>query len=62
MNHYEQHDNITYFLTILLNKVCYDVQSKPQLIPEAIQNRKQDESRLEKIKAKGFWRRWQTAL
>ena len=29
----ERHVNIKDFLTILPNKVCYDVQSEPQLIP-----------------------------
>ena len=29
----KRHDNIKDFLTILLNKVCHDVQFQPQLIP-----------------------------
>ena len=63
----KRHDNIKDFLTILLNKVCVDVQSEPQLIPVTKEHMKlktantNDESRLD-IKARGFWRRGQTAF
>ena len=58
----KKHDNIKDFLTILLNKVCVDVQSEPQLIPVTKEHMKlktantNDESRLD-MKARGFWRR-----
>ena len=63
----KRHDNIKDFLTILLNKVCVDVQSEPQLIPVTKEHMKlktantNDESRLD-IKARGFWRRGETAF
>ena len=57
----KRHDNIKYFLTILLNKVYHDVQSQPQLIPVTNEHMRirientNDQSRLD-IKAKDFLR------
>ena len=58
----KRHDNIKGFRTVLLNKVCHDVQSEPQLIPVTNEHMRlrtantNDQSRLD-IKARGFWRR-----
>ena len=63
----KRHDNIKDFLTILLNKVCHDVQSEPQLIPVTNEHMRlktantNDQSRLD-IKANDFWRRGLTAF
>ena len=63
----QRHDNTRDLLTNLLDKVCVDVEAEPHLIPvtgERMQLRTantNDDSRLD-IKAKGFWRRGQTAF
>ena len=63
----ERHDNVKNTLTTLLSKVCVDVESEPHLAPitrEQFSYRTantSDEARLD-IKAKGFWRRGQTAF
>ena len=63
----QRHDNIRDLLTVLLSKICKDVESEPHLTPltnERMDHRTantDDESRLD-IKARGFWRRGQTAF
>ena len=63
----ERHDNIRDFLTIILNKVCVDVQAEPHLIPVTNEQFRlhsantSDEARLD-IKANGFWRQGETAF
>ena len=62
-----RHDNIRDLLTVCLDKVCTDVQAEPHLIP--LSNEKltlksantSDQARLD-IKAKGFWRKGETAF
>ena len=62
-----RHDNIRDLLTVCLNKVCTDVQAEPHLIPLSNEKftlksaNKSDEARLD-IKAKGFWRKGETAF
>nr|XP_047135433.1 uncharacterized protein LOC100199667 [Hydra vulgaris] len=63
----KKHDNIIDLLTVCLNKFCTNVQAEPHLIP--LTNEKfnfktantNDEARLD-IKAKGFWRKGETAF
>ena len=62
-----RHDNIRDFFTVLLDKVCVDVESEPHLstlsgesFPLRSAN-KEDEARLD-MKALGFWRRGKTAF
>ena len=63
----KRHDNIRDLLTVLLNKVCVDVQSEPHLIPIKTEKfnlrsaNTNDDSRLD-VKARGFWTRDQTAF
>ena len=63
----QRHDNTRDLLTNLIDMVCVDVEAEPHLIPvtgERMQLRTantNDDSRLD-IKAKGFWRRGQTAF
>ena len=63
----KRHDNIKDFLIILLNNVCIDVQSEPQLIPVAKEHIKlktantNDESGLD-LKPRAFWRRREMAF
>ena len=64
---HERHDNIKNTLTVLLSKVCKDVEEEPHLIPvtnKVMYNRTantQDDARLD-IKAHSFWQRGQTAF
>ena len=63
----QRHDTVRDVLAVLLNKVCKDVETEPHLIPittEIMDLRTanvNDDSRLD-IKARGFWRRGQTAF
>lgn len=63
----QRHDNTRDLLTLLLDKVCTDVEAEPHLIPVTGEQmtlksaNTKDESRLD-IKAKGFWQRGQTAF
>ena len=64
----KRHDNIRDLLTVLLNKVCVDVQSEPHLIPIETEtfnlrsaNNNNDGSRLA-VEARGFWTRDQTSF
>ncbi len=62
-----RHDNVKDFLTVLLDKTCVDVQAEPHLSTITTEQMRlktantEDESRLD-IKARGFWRRGQTAF
>ena len=57
----QRHDNIRDLFTILLDKVCKNVQSEPHLLPlegesfDLLTANKSEEARLD-IKANGFWR------
>ena len=63
----KRHDNIRDILTILLNKVCNNVESEPHLLPVTIEKfslrtgNTETEALLD-MKANGFWRRGQTAF
>ena len=63
----QRHDNLRDIFTVLLNRICKDVEAEPHLLPitnETFQNRTantKDEARLD-VKAKGFWQRSQTAF
>ena len=63
----QRHDNIRDLFTILLDKVCKNVQSEPHLLPlegesfDLLTANKSEEARLD-IKANGFWRPGQTAF
>ena len=62
-----RHNNLRDSFTVLLNKVCINVQNEPHLLPvtnETFQYRTaniEDGARLD-MKASGFWRRGQTAF
>ena len=64
---HERHDNIKNTLTVLMSKVCNDVEEEPHLIPvtnEVMYNRTantQNDARLD-IKANSFWQKGQTAF
>ena len=63
----QRHDNIKDLFTILLDKVCKNVQSEPHLMPlegecfDSLTANKSEEARLD-VKANGFWRQGQTAF
>ena len=63
----QRHDNIRDLFTILLDKVCKNVQLEPHLLPlegesfDLLTANKSEEARLD-IKANGFWRPGQTAF
>ena len=62
-----RHNNVRDFFTVMLDKVCVDVECEPHLLPvtnEVMRLRSaitDNEARLD-IKAKGFWRRGQTVF
>ena len=62
-----RHDNLRDIFTVLLNKVCIDVENEPHLLPvtnEIFNHRTantENEARLD-VKANGFWRRGQTSF
>ena len=62
-----RNDNLRDIFTVLLNKVCIDVENEPHLLAvtnEIFNHRTADienEARLD-VKANGFWRRGQTSF
>ncbi|KAG1669037.1 Protein henna [Nymphon striatum] len=63
----QRHDNIWDLFTVLLNKVCVDVECEPHLLPVTAEVMRLKSANTDKdarldIKAKGFWRRGQTAF
>ena len=58
---YNRHDNLRDFFTVLLNKVCFNVQNEPHLLPvtnETLQYRTaniEDGTRLD-MKVSELWR------
>ncbi|KAG1648178.1 hypothetical protein GQR58_030043 [Nymphon striatum] len=62
-----RHDNIRDLFTVLLNKVCVDVECEPHLLPVTAEVMRLKSANTDKdarldIKAKGFWRQGQTAF
>ena len=62
-----RHDNLRDLFTILLNKVCIDVESEPHLLPVTKEKMMLKTANIEEgarldIKANGFWRRGQSAF
>ena len=62
-----RHDTLKDLLTVLLNKVCIDVQSEPHLLPVTneimrLKSANTDNGARLDLKARGFWRRGQTAF
>ena len=62
-----RHDTLRDLFTILLNKVCVDVEAEPHLLPITnevmrFKSANTDNGARLDIKAKGFWRRGQTAF
>ncbi|KAG1672005.1 Titin [Nymphon striatum] len=62
-----RHDDIRDLFTVLLNKFCVDVECEPHLLPVTAEVMRLKSANTDKdarldIKAKGFWRRGQTAF
>ena len=62
-----RHDSLKDLLTVLLDKVCVDVQSEPHLLPVTdeimrLKSANTEEGARLDMKARGFWRRGQTAF
>ena len=63
----QRHNSLRDFFTILLNKVCVDVEHEPHLLPvnnehfDLRTSNTKNDARLD-LKARGFWRRGQTAF